>query len=94
MSSEDQEWELNLYVGGKSPQSVKAIRNLRQMVSVHMDARAPTVNVLDVLEAPDLARSENILALPTLQRKSPLPATRIIGDLSDIDKVWVALNDG
>lgn len=93
MSDQAEQWELTLYVGGQSPQSSTAIRNLRKMAEQHMSAQDHIIKIHDVLLQPDAVRRENILALPTLQRSVPLPTTRIIGDLSDIDRVWSALND-
>lgn len=84
------EWELRLYVAGQSPRSVRAIENLRRVCDEHLAGRY-RVEVIDLLVDPTLARGDEIVAVPTLVRKLPDPVRKIIGDLSDTDKVLVGL---
>lgn len=83
-------FELRLYVAGQSPKSVRAIENLRMVCEQHLAGRF-TVEVIDLLEHPKLARGDEIIAVPTLVRKLPEPVRKIIGDLSDTDRVLVGL---
>lgn len=83
-------FELRLYVAGHSPKSVRAIDNLRAICEEHLAGRF-VIEVIDLLERPQLARGDEIIAVPTLVRKLPEPVRRIIGDLSDTDKVLVGL---
>ncbi len=82
--------ELRLYVAGQSPKCMRAIENLAVVCSEHLAGRYH-VEVIDLLENPALARGDEIIAVPTLIRKLPVPIRRIIGDLSDTDKVLVGL---
>lgn len=82
--------ELRLYVVGQSPKSIRAIENLAIVCSEHLAGRYH-LEVIDLVENPVLARGDEIIAVPTLIRKLPLPIRRIIGDLSDTDKVLVGL---
>lgn len=82
--------KLTLYVAGQTPKSVAAIRNLETIVSNHL-AGAYEVEVIDLREQPQLAREHNIVAIPTLVRSLPVPVQKIIGDLSDEEKVLVHL---
>jgi len=82
--------ELTLYVAGQTPKSVAAIRNLERICAEHGDGGF-TVKVVDLKENPRLAREHNIVAIPTLVRKLPVPIQKIIGDLSDTQKVLVHL---
>lgn len=82
--------ELTLYVAGQTPKSVAAIRNLEKICADHLgDAYA--IKVIDLKENPKLAREHNIVAIPTLVRQLPVPIQKIIGDLSDTEKVLVHL---
>jgi circadian clock protein KaiB len=83
-------FELRLYVAGQSPRSVRALENLRKVCEEHLAGRY-RVEVIDLLIDPALARGDEIVAIPTLVRKLPEPIRRIIGDLSDTDKVLVGL---
>jgi circadian clock protein KaiB len=83
-------FELRLYVAGQSPKSVRAIENLRAVCEQHLAGRF-TVEVIDLLVNPRLARGDEIIAVPTLVRKLPEPVRKIIGDLSDTDRVLVGL---
>ena len=81
---------LRLYVAGQSPRSVRAIENLRKVCDEHLSGNY-RVEVIDLLVNPALARGDEIVAVPTLVRKLPEPMRKIIGDLSDTDRVLVGL---
>ena len=86
----DGAYHLRLYVAGQSPKSVRAVENLRRVCEEHLPGRY-TIELVDLLENPQLARGDEIIAVPTLVRKLPEPVRRIIGDLSDTEKVLVGL---
>ena len=79
-------FDLELYIAGQSPKSILAIENLRRVCDEHLPGRC-RIEVVDLLETPELARGEGIIAVPTLVRRVPLPVRTIIGDLSDTDRV-------
>ena len=83
-------FRLRLYVAGQTPKSLAAINNLQQICHVHIPKF--TIEVVDLLERPQLAAQDQILAVPTLVRKLPPPIRKIIGDLSDTDRVLVGLD--
>jgi circadian clock protein KaiB len=83
-------FELRLYVAGQSPRSVRALENLRRVCDEHLAGRY-NVEVIDLLVNPALARGDEIVAVPTLVRKLPEPIRKIIGDLSDTERVLVGL---
>lgn len=83
-------WDLRLYVTGQSPNSVRAIENLRRTCEEHMPGRYQ-IEVVDLLENPRLAVNDQILAVPTVVRKFPTPIKKIVGDLSDTDRLLVGL---
>jgi circadian clock protein KaiB len=83
-------WELRLYVTGRSPGSLRAIENLRLACEQHLAGRHH-IEVVDLLENPRLAADEQILAAPTLVRKHPPPIRKIVGDLSDTDRLLAGL---
>ena len=83
-------WELRLYVTGQSPNSIRAIENLRRVCEEHNPGRYQ-IEVVDLLENPRLAVQDQILAVPTVVRKLPTPIKKIVGDLSDIDRLLVGL---
>lgn len=85
-----QAFKLILYVAGQSPKSVRAIANLRAVCEEHLAGRY-TVEVIDLIEQPNLARRDEIIAVPTLVRRLPQPLRKIIGDLSDPEQVLVGL---
>ena len=88
---DDQEfWYLRLYVAGQSPKSLHAFANLQTLCEEHLAGRYE-IEVIDLVEQPALARGDDILAIPTLVRRLPEPLRRIIGDLSDTDRVLVGL---
>jgi circadian clock protein KaiB len=82
---------MRLYVAGQSARSLAAITNLRRICDTHMPGRC-TIEVIDLVRNPELARDDQIVAIPTLVRKLPQPARRIIGDLSATEKVLVGLD--
>ena len=86
----DGEYHLRLYVAGQSPKSVRAVENLRRVCEEYLPGRY-TIELVDLLENPQLARGDEIIAVPTLVRKLPEPIRRIIGDLSDTEKVLIGL---
>ncbi len=87
----EREIELRLYVAGQTPRSVAALSNLKKICEEHLKGRY-RIEVIDLLVNPTLARGDQILAIPTLVRKLPHPVRRIIGDLSQTEKVLVGLN--
>jgi circadian clock protein KaiB len=82
----DDRWLLRLYVAGQSPKSLHALANLQQLCEEHLAGRYE-IEVVDLVERPSLARSDDILAIPTLVRRLPAPLRKIIGDLSDTERV-------
>ncbi len=92
MDEEKEEfYELRLYVAGHTPKSVTALTNLKKYCEEHMQGKYK-IEVIDLLKNPQLAEGDQILAIPTLVRKVPLPVRKIIGDLSDQEKVLVGLD--
>ena len=83
-------FNLRLYVAGQSPRSIRALQNLRKVCDEHLAGRY-RVEVIDLLLNPALARGDEIVAVPTLVRTLPEPIRKIIGDLSDTDRVLVGL---
>lgn len=84
-------YELRLYVAGNTPKSVAALNNLKRYCEEHLKGQY-IIEVIDLLEKPQLAEGDQILAIPTLVRKVPVPIRKIIGDLSNEEKVLVGLN--
>lgn len=87
----EQIYELRLYVAGKTSKSVTALNNLKKYCEEHMQGQY-TIEVIDLLEHPQLAEGDQILAIPTLVKKVPEPVRKIIGDLSNEEKVLVGLD--
>jgi circadian clock protein KaiB len=83
-------WRLKLYVAGQTPRSVAAIANLRRICEENVAGRY-TIEVVDLIDRPQLARDDQIFAIPTLVRQIPVPMRKIIGDLSDTERVLVGL---
>ena len=79
-------WRLTLYVAGDTPQSRQAINNLDQVIE-SLQLTGHSVNVVDLYKEPELAMEKDVLAIPTVIRESPQPVFRIIGDLSDTERV-------
>ncbi len=85
------QWELRLYVAGQTPNSLSAFANLKKICEEHLNGQY-SIEVIDLLENPTLARGDQILAVPTLVRKLPEPVKKIIGDLSNTERVLVGLD--
>ncbi len=84
-------WQLKLYVAGKTPRSITAFDNLKIICEEHLEGKYH-IEVIDLLEKPQLAKGDQILALPTLVRRLPEPMIKIIGDLSNTERVLVGLD--
>ncbi len=84
-------WELRLYVAGQTPKSIAAFSNLKKICEEHL-AGEYEIEVIDLLENPQLAKGDQILAIPTLVRKLPEPVRKIIGDLSNTERVLIGLD--
>ena len=87
----DPVWELRLYVAGQTPKSLTAFENLKKICEEHL-AGQYHIEVIDLSEQPHLGRGDQILAIPTLVRKLPLPIRKLIGDLSNTERVLVGLD--
>jgi circadian clock protein KaiB len=85
------EWILRLYVAGQTPKAVTALRNLKLICEEQLKGKYH-IQVIDLLKNPQLARDDQILAIPTLVRKLPVPVRNIIGDLSNTERVLVGLD--
>jgi len=85
------EWQLKLYVAGQTPRSMAALTNLKRVCETHLAGRYQ-IEVVDLLVNPRLAAGDQILAVPTLVRKVPEPIRKIIGDLSNEERVLVGLD--
>jgi len=83
-------WNLRLYVAGDSPKSRTALENLRRLCDAHLGVEYH-IEVVDLRTRPELAKADQILALPTLVRKIPEPVKRVIGDLSNAERALVGL---
>ena len=88
---EGEQWDLRLYVAGRTPKCVAAEEHLKQFCEEYMPGRY-TVEIIDLLEDPQLAKGDQIVAIPTLVRKLPEPMRKIIGDLSQTERVLVGLD--
>jgi KaiB domain. len=84
-------WELRLYVAGQTPKALTAFSNLKKICEEHLAGKY-RIEVVDLLENPQLSRGDQIVALPTLVRKLPPPMRKIIGDLSNTERVLVGLD--
>ena len=85
------EWELRLYVAGMTPKCLAAFQNLKRICEEHLKGRYH-IEIIDLLENPRLAQGDQILAIPTLVRRLPEPVRKIIGDLSNEERVLVGLD--
>jgi circadian clock protein KaiB len=85
------EWSLRLYIAGKTPRATAALENLQRICEEHLAGKYE-IEVIDLLENPQLAKGDQILAVPTLVRRVPLPLRKIIGDLSNTERVLVGLD--
>ncbi len=91
VKSSDDEWVLRLYVAGQTPKSINAFKNLKAICEDKLDGKYK-IEVIDLLVNPQLAGDDQIFAVPTLVRKLPVPVRKIIGDLSDTERVLVGLD--
>lgn len=95
MESEEQhegaaDYVLHLYITGATPNSTRAVRNIKAICEQHLKSRYELL-IIDIYQQPELAKQDQIVAAPTLIKKLPLPARRLIGDLSEYKKVLLAL---
>ena len=90
-SQESEKWNLRLYVAGQTTKSIEAFDNLRRICEEHL-AGQYSIELVDLTKNPQLAKGDQILALPTLVRKLPPPIKKIIGDLSNTERVLVGLD--
>lgn len=90
-ASGEEFWDLKLYVAGQTPKSIAAVANLKKLCEEHLAGRY-RVEVIDLVKNPQLARGDQILAIPTLVRRLPEPMRKIIGDLSNQERVLVGLD--
>lgn len=88
----EKELVLRLYVADITPKCLAAFANLKKLCEDHLEGRRYSIEIIDLLENPKLAQSDQILAIPTLVRKLPEPVRRIIGDLSNTERVLVGLD--
>jgi circadian clock protein KaiB len=91
MKKPEAEYVLRLYVAGNTPKSIAALNNLKKYCEEYLQGRY-TIEVIDLLIHPQLAEGDQILAIPTLVRKVPVPIRKIIGDLSNEEKVLIGLD--
>jgi len=87
----NEHWSLRLYVAGQTPKSLAALRNLKSVCQEHLAGRYD-IEVIDLLVTPRLAKDHQIVAIPTLVRKLPVPIRKLIGDLSDVERTLVGLD--
>ena len=90
IAEQAEQFVLRLYVAGQTPKSLQAFDNLRRLCAEHLDGRYE-IEVIDLLENPQLASGDEIIAIPTLVRKLPRPVVTLIGDLSNTERVLVGL---
>lgn len=84
-------WNLRLYVAGQTPKSITAFANLKKICNEHLAGKYQ-IEVVDLLKNPQLAKGDQIIAIPTLVRKLPTPIKKIIGDLANTERVLVGLD--
>ena len=84
-------WNLTLYVAGQTPKSIEAFANLKEICETHLKGKY-IINVIDLVQNQELAKNDQVLAIPTLVRKLPEPMKKIIGTLANEDKVLVGLD--
>src|SRR5258706_6419831 len=89
--AKESKFELRLYIAGQTPKSIAALKNITKYCKEHLNGKY-SIEVIDLLKNPKLAEGDQILAIPTLVRKVPEPIRKIIGDLSNEEKVLVGLN--
>ena len=91
LAAPEERWDLRLYVAGQTDKSIRAIKNLNRICAEHL-AGVYSIEVIDLLERPQLAEGDQILAIPTLVRRLPEPIKKIIGDLSNEERVLIGLD--
>ena len=91
MKKQPAEWQLLLYIAGQTPKSIKALSNVKKYAEEHLQGKY-SIEIIDLLVSPQLAEGDQILAVPTLVRRFPEPIRKIIGDLSNEERVLVGLN--
>lgn len=91
MTKQPAEWQLLLYIAGRTPKSEKALENIKKYAEERLAGKY-SIEIIDLLVNPQLAEGDQILAVPTLVRKFPEPIRKIIGDLSNEERVLVGLN--
>ncbi len=91
VKAQNHDWDLRLYVAGETSKAITALTNLKRICEEHLAGKY-RIEVIDLLRNPQLARGDQILALPTLVRKLPVPVRKIIGDLSNTERVLVGLD--
>jgi circadian clock protein KaiB len=91
VDADAKKWNLRLYVAGQTPKSIVALANLKRICDEHMNGQYK-IEIIDLMENPQLAQRDQIVAIPTLVRELPSPLKRIIGDLSNTDRVLVGLD--
>lgn len=89
--TKNDKYMLKLYVTGMTPRSTRAIMNIRGILNEHLPGRYE-LEVIDLFQQPSLEKGEQIIAIPTLIRKSPLPIRRFVGDMSDAEQILVGLD--
>lgn len=89
--SEEQTYRLKLYVAGQTPKCLRAFANLREICETHLSGKY-NIEIIDLTKNPQLGRADQILAIPTLVRHLPSPLVKIIGDLSNTERVLVGLS--
>ncbi|MEO6194990.1 MAG: circadian clock KaiB family protein [Thermoanaerobaculia bacterium] len=91
VNADAKKWNLRLYIAGQTPKSIVALANLKRICDEHMNGQYK-IEIIDLMENPQLAQRDQIVAIPTLVRELPSPLKRIIGDLSNTDRVLVGLD--
>jgi circadian clock protein KaiB len=91
VETDTRKWNLRLYIAGQTPKSITALANLQRICNEHMNGQYQ-IEVIDLMENPQLAKQDQIVAIPTLVRELPSPLKRIIGDLSNTERVLVGLD--
>ena len=91
LSQQAPSYALTLFVAGNTPHSIRAIRSIRRLCAEHLEGKC-RIEVIDLLENPQLAEGDQILAIPTLVRRLPTPLRKVIGDLSNTERVLVGLD--
>ena len=90
-ATDDEKWNLRLYVAGQSPKSLRAFENLKKICEERLPGKY-NIEIIDLLKNPQLAAGDQIIAIPTLVRKLPMPIKAIIGDLSNVERTLVGLD--